>query len=431
LSNVNHFLESHVNQRGSQTALVDSFDVRLTWSQLHDQVMTESKRWIQADPAIPIVHRSENRARDVVTALAIAVAGRIEAPLDDRLSELEMDRRCELLSQRPRSSVSSSIILWTSGTTSQPMGVIQQHASWLGNAAAKLQAVPTTADDVRLTVLPLSHAYARTCDLGTWLIAGGTLAVGLGMKGLRKLAPMVRPTVMNVVPSMAHALLCQPPAGLQRLRWLGVGGAALSTDAFKAWRDRGVTVIQGYGLTETGPVIASATPKNAAAGWVGNFVQGWEREIRDGELWVRGPHLFNGYWNHDSIAAVDANGWFRTGDHVRWDSQTDQLRVLGRVDDVIVLPNAIKINPSEIEQQIALLPGVRHCMLCLRKQLELWIDGDETSHDAIRRLLLRYHPWGNETQIRYLDAPLSIEAGELTSKMTLRRSAIRERIGSR
>lgn len=430
MQSVEKFLESHVNQRGSQTALVDSFGVRLTWSQLREQVIAESKRWKQSDSLRPILHRSDHSASDVVTALAVAVAGRIEAPLDDRLPPEEFHRRCELLNQDPQSNVSSGIILWTSGTTSQPMGVIQQHASWLGNAAAKLQAVPTTADDVRLTVLPLSHAYARTCDLGTWLIAGGVLAVGLGMKGVRKLAPIVRPTVMNVVPSMAYTLLRQPAPGLQRLRWLGVGGAALSSDAFESWRDRGVTVIQGYGLTETGPVIASATPENATAGWVGRFVQGWEHEIRDGELWVRGPHLFNGYWNHDPIAAVDANGWFRTGDHVQWDSQTQQLRVLGRADDVIVLPNAIKINPSEIERQIALLPGIQHCMLCLRKDLELWIDGDETSQDAIRRCLLRY-PWGDETQIRYFDAPLSIEAGELTTKMTLRRSAIRERISDK
>ena len=97
-------------------------------------------------------------------------------------------------------------------------------------------------------------------------------------------------------------------------------------------------MIQGYGLTETSPVICSAGPGNAAPGLVGGFVEGWEHQIRDGRLWVRGPHLMLGYWGDPlaTKARLDSDGWFDTGDLVELDAAFGQLRILGRADDVIV-----------------------------------------------------------------------------------------------
>ncbi|WP_149752703.1 AMP-binding protein [Rubripirellula obstinata] len=411
--------------------MVNSEGHPVSWSQFGDWVGAKADELKRADLSKPIVYRSKNTVDDVVTAIAIACVGGTDAPLDNRLPSNEFDRRVELLKA---SSPGSKTILWTSGTTSQPMGVMQSHEAWLDNAAAKLKAVPQNVDDVRLTVLPLSHAYARTCDLGTWLISGCALAVDLGMKGLVRSVSAVNPTLMNVVPSMAYELLKRDVPGLDRLRLLGVGGAALSDEAFGAWKKRGVTVIQGYGLTETGPVIASATPENATAGLVGDFVDGWQHEIREGVLWVRGPSLMQGYWQDREATddRIDAAGWLDTNDQVEVDPKTGQLRILGRSDDVIVLDNAVKIHPALLERAAQQIVGVRHAMLILRDQLELWIDGEPAAEEPLRNLLLQHpwHPWGHSTEVRFFDRPLTIEAGELTSKLTIRRAEIVDRLSS-
>jgi long-chain acyl-CoA synthetase len=435
LLDAKQLLLTYLNQRGSKIALVGSLGRPICWSQFGDWVDIKVTELEREDLSKPIVYRSKNSMDDVVMAIAIACAGGIDAPLDDRLPPAEFERRSRLLNQSTESVGIEfcGTVLWTSGTTSKPMGVMQSHQSWLENAAAKLRAVPQTPNDVRLTVLPLSHAYARTCDLGTWLISGCTLAVDLGMKGLTQSAPLVNPTVMNVVPSMAYAVLKREIPGLDRLRLLGVGGAALSDEAFDDWKQRGVTVIQGYGLTETGPVIASATPENATAGLVGDFVDGWQHQIRDGVLWVKGRSLMHGYWQ-DSEATddrIDQQGWLNTNDQVEVDPATGQLRILGRADDVIVLDNAMKIHPAQIEQAAQQIDNVRQAMLIFRDGLELWIDGEPKDQSNIKKSLhqlLQQHSWGPSTQIRFFDHPLTVEAGELTSKLTIRRTEITDRL---
>ena len=425
----------------------------VSWRQLGELVGSAKLVLADFDLSMPIAHRCENRIEDVLVAIAIAELGGIEAPIDHRIAEPEWDRRLErlggqvLTSQKkqsirrtPRStsskpptniastSVTPGVILWTSGTTSSPKGVHLSHEAWLANAAAKLKAAPQCKEDIRLTVLPITHAYARTCDLGTWLLSGSTLAITLGYAGLIEAAAKTRPTLINCVPSMAYRLLEEgsTPKGLEGLRMLGVGGAALSEEAFAAWRKRGVTVIQGYGLTETGPVICSASPANASPGLVGDFVAGWESRIVDGELHVRGPQAMEGYWR-DEVATSqkrDAEGWILTGDEVRWDHETNQMRILGRVDDVIVLENGRKIHPTAVEQKVQRCSGVRHAMLIRRDALEIWIDGSLAETDLAGSLSQEF---GVRFDLRFFDPPLSLRAGELTPKQTIRREVIRKR----
>ena len=235
-----------------------------------------------------------------------------------------------------------ALILWTSGTTGNPKGVVHSHRSLLQNAKAKLQAVPQRVDDHRLTLLSVAHAYARTCDLGTWLISGCTLSIGRGFGGWLKLAPDRRPTLCNLVPSLASQILDQDE-GLGCLRLLGCGGAAMSKEQFQSWTERGVRVIQGYGLTETGPVISSQTPSNSIPGHAGRLVDGWQSRIEHGRLFVRGPHLLTRYWNNpdETAAKLDSQGWFDTGDLVEINSSSGQLRILGRADDRLVLVNGM------------------------------------------------------------------------------------------
>lgn len=444
-------IQQHISQRGDRAALVDFVLGPITWRQLGDCLAAAIVDLQDYDLSEPLIHDSANDLSDVIMALAVASVGGIEAPLDVRLDPAERARRVKLLGgqvlpQRQKttwlqtSTQHASVlattqppvgktILWTSGTTKAPRGVIQTHAAWLGNAAAKLAAVPQTDLDIRLTMLPLSHAYARTCDLGTWLLSGGTLAVTLGRKGLLHASSLVRPTLINTVPSVATSLLAEnvEAIGLNRLRLLGVGGAPLSTSSFNGWKQRGVTVIQGYGLTETGPVICSATPEDARPGFVGGIVDGWETRVQDGELHVRGDHTMEGYWN-DPVATqakIPADGWLRTGDLVERDETSGQWRILGRIDDVIVLENGTKIHPTTIEREVESVPSVNHAFLLMRERLELWIDGDPISRNEIELLITSKLAFC-QVAIDYFDSPLTIAAGELTSKRTIRRQRVME-----
>ncbi|MGB7346437.1 MAG: AMP-binding protein [Pirellulaceae bacterium] len=454
-----------VTTRPDQVALVlssGSSVASFTWERLAVKVVLQADLLIQQFGAAPDAFRfaayaSDNTLGDVLMALACPVAGVIEVPVDHRLGQsakaladrigglwlpehdltsgqgsvtnVAIDRLKDASSKV--NADDSALILWTSGTTDAPKAVTLTHRNLILNAAAKLAAVPDSTNDARLTSLPLCHAYARTCDLGTWLLSGCTLAMGLGFDAWLRLGPFMRPTVANIVPSLADRLLNADPrtVGIDRLRLLGCGGAAMSADDFAAWKSQGITVIQGYGLTETSPVICSATPENATAGLVGKFVDGWEHQVRDGRLFVRGPHLMAGYWS-DIHATNDRikNGWLDTGDLVEIDSATGQLRILGRADDVIVLDNGHKVHPQQIEKQIQQIAGVRHAMIVAAgRTIDLWLDAEPSDYliDKLSTQLAGRPKWERPSAVHFFDRPLSIAAGELTSKGTIRRHQIR------
>jgi long-chain acyl-CoA synthetase len=457
----------HVQVRAEHTAVVvdsdDGSKREISWHELGATVDFACRRLLkqfQADPSLPrhLGHASDNSLADIVIALASMSLGTIEFPFDHRLDFEEIGRRWnsigglwvdaalrnELADVKttpidcpnriepvPGDPDAPSLVLWTSGTTGTPRGVTLSSRNLAGNAAAKLKAVPQSISDRRLCVLPLSHAYARTCDFGTWLLSGCVLGPTLGYAGLKRSAIGLRPTLINVVPSIAYRMLeDETLRGLDDLRLLGCGGAAISEAAFELWRKRGVTVIQGYGLTETSPVICSATPENATAGCVGDFVDGWESKIVDQQLFVRGPHVMHGYWDDPSATSdrIDADGWMATGDQVEIDPSHGQLRILGRVDDVIVLDSARKIHPAVVERQVERVPSVHHAMLVKREQLEIWLDHDaDRDFEQIQKEvsgLLESLPEGRRISIYRFEPPLDLAGGELTTKGTIRRRQI-------
>lgn len=266
-------------------------------------------------------------------------------------------------------------ILFTSGTTSDAKAVVLTHGNLHQNAMAKLNAVPQTRKDRRLMLLPMTHAYARTCDIGTWILSGSVLCAGSGWQAIELLAPSVRPTLINCVPYIAEKLgrelsdNSEPRGvlakrGLDKLKLLGCGGAALTSDLFERYRSLGITVIQGYGLTETSPVICSATPEDASPGVVGRPVQGVRVRIdHDGQVLCQGPNIARTYHgDSEGFASRTHNGWFQTGDLGEFDAQ-GRLRILGRRDDAIVLSTGRKVNPLAIENQLRQTGYFRHLVL--------------------------------------------------------------------
>ncbi len=414
-----------------------------------------------------VVHTYGNRTEGLVVAIASLIAGTVEVPLDPTTPAneiisvakrvkgrwLEADgttlamRSNETLLRsfrrrlQPREYAHPALILFTSGTTGEPQGVVLSQKNLICNANAKLAAAPQTRDDVRLTVLPIWHAYARTCDVMTWLISGCTLAIDLGWEGFQRLAPAVAPTLLNTVPSLAYRLVenefqrhAPRSKAVSRLRMLGCGGAALAASAFDALTSQGVTVIQGYGLTEASPVVCSATPDNARAGHVGRPVDGCETRVdKNGQLWVRGDGVMVGYWdNEEATSKKIVNGWLDTGDCVEVDPVDGQFRILGRVDDRITLSNGRKVFPLPIEQRVQRIAGVRHAMVVPHdRHLCVYIDAENPlAHEQtvwqgmVMNAVADLPDWQRPRNVIFFPQPLADCRDLLTSKGTLRRHLI-------
>ena len=264
----------------------------------------------------------------------------------------------------PIHSPSPAMLMYTSGTTGQERGVLLSHANLLTNAIAKLDAAPQTEDDIRLNILPFSHAYARTCELSTWIISGGTLSIATNWQDFLQRAPILQPTLVNLVPYLVSKLasLCADaftatPSAEQakkilgnRLRLLQVGGAALPRRLWNQFSDIGLPPLQGYGLTETAPVICSNRSGVQQPDTVGPAVQGVEVKIdSDGVLWTRGPHVMLGYWRDNSATNERIkHGWLNTGDLAE-QLANGYYRIVGRLTDQIILSTGYKVSPLCIE----------------------------------------------------------------------------------
>ena len=267
-------------------------------------------------------------------------------------------------------------ILITSGTISRPKCVVLSHRNLRSNAQAKLLAAPQERSDIRLNILPFAHAYARTCELSTWILSGCQLCIAAHWDQFLHWAPVIQPTLVNLVPHLVHRVLerfeqagdAEHPLG-QRLRLLQVGGAALGDEVWQRMARLGWPPLQGYGLTETSPVICSNRAGRQRSDTVGPPVAGVEVRIdSDGLLWTRGEHVMLGYWRDPAGTAERMNdGWFCTGDLAeRLDDGS--LRILGRLDDQITLSTGYKVSPLELTRRLAADPWIASVVLVGQNQ---------------------------------------------------------------
>ncbi len=296
-----------------------------------------------------------------------------------------------LISFTPPKPDSIATILYTSGSTSSPKGVQLSHKNLLSNALAKLDAMPQLVSDRRLNLLPFSHAYARTCELSTWVLSGSSMITVDSIEMLLRVAPRFEPTLINGVPYLFERIrkhvfpnksmhrseeaedadsvenqqtLCKA-LGTQ-LRMLAAGGAGLDKATFNWFSACGFPIYQGYGLTEAGPVVCSNRYPTPLSNNVGFPVA--ETCIRidsDQRLFVKGPGVMLGYdGDEEATRKRICDGWLDTGDLAEWTSE-GAVRILGRADDRITLPNGYKIDPSPIERKICKVLGVDQCLLTL------------------------------------------------------------------
>jgi long-chain acyl-CoA synthetase len=286
-------------------------------------------------------------------------------------------------------------ILFTSGTTVSPKAVPLTHANFLSNARAIREVQPHDARDSFLCVLPMYHAFAFTTGFIVPLTAGAAIAFVEQLKTQEILETMhvSKTTVMLAVPRLLKLFHDAIEARVQssgvmvrsviracgflselsgrrlgrllfatvhrrfggHLRLFVSGGSALDPELFHAFGRMGFTVAEGYGLTETAPVLTVNAVGACKAGSAGKALPGVELEIRDanaqgvGELWVRGPNVMRGYLdNPKATGEVMRDQWFRTGDLCRFDSE-GYIYIVGRANDTIVTDAGKNVHPDEVE----------------------------------------------------------------------------------
>ena len=255
-------------------------------------------------------------------------------------------------------------IIYTSGTTGNPKGVMLTHGNLLSNAEAVREFSDLTDEDVLLSWLPYSHIYARTVDHYLSALMGPTVCLAESPETLVRNLAETRPTWMTAVPrfyekvwtSVEHLPTERRDAALKalfgpRLKRLSSGGAPLPKHLAEGYVSAGIPLYEGYGLTESSPVISFNFPGKHVIGSVGPAIPGVEVRIaEDGEILTKGPHVMKGYWGDE--AATDAavvDGWLHTGDVGRLDGD-GFLFITDRKKDLIITSGGKNIAPSELER---------------------------------------------------------------------------------
>lgn len=351
---------------------------------------------------------------------------------------------------------SLATILYTSGTTGEPKGVMLSQRNLTTNAVNTNAAISQDESDLRLCFLPLSHIFARTCDLYGWLNSGAQLALVESRETIVSDAQAVCPTVLNGVPYFFSSIKRSlEVAGVAdqlgmvretlggRIKYCCSGGAALPADLYDFFKAQGTPILQGYGLTESSPVISVSSFSVDRRGSVGKPIEGVEVAIaEDGEVLTRGEHVMVGYFkNERATNEVIQDGWLHTGDLGSVD-EDGFLYITGRKKELIVTATGKNISPSYIESllvaestiaQAIVIGDDRRFLSALIVPDYAYIEkheqvvGDELQQLIAERIRARLSVCGKHEQVvkfTLLDRPFSIEHGEMTAKLSLRRAVI-------
>jgi long-chain acyl-CoA synthetase len=361
-------------------------------------------------------------------------------------------------------------IMYTSGTTGNPKGVMLTHGNLLSNAEAMLEMEgPISPDALVLNWLPFSHIYARTVDHYRCMAGSATTALAESAETLVDNLKEVCPTHFASVPRFYEKVLTASAAddpqqtgrNLRRIFGpridrISSGGAPLPLPVAQAYWDAGLHVYQGYGLTESSPVISFNHKGENKLGTVGRPIPGVEVRIAaDGEVLTRGPHVMKGYWNDPAAThAAIRDGWLHTGDLGTLDAD-GFLSITGRKKELLVLSNGKKVVPSYMEGLLQSDPCIEQAVVCgegrnfltallvphwenVRQALQA--KGvtlppgteDGTPHPAVLTLLgervnAALTDLSNAEQVRkflVVPQPFSMAADEMTVSLKLRRNVV-------
>jgi long-chain acyl-CoA synthetase len=406
-------------------------------------------------------------------------------------------------------------IVYTSGTTGRPKGVMLSHNNILSNVEACLSVLTPRPDDIFLSFLPLSHTFERTCGYYLAVMTGSTTAYSRSIPQLGEDLQTIRPTLLISVPRIyervygtIRARLAEGPAFRRKLFDLAIevgcarfehaqgrgpwapsfllwpvldalvakkirarlggrlraaisGGAALPPEISRVFIGLGITVLQGYGLTETSPVSCANRPDDNLPASVGKAVPKVEVKIGpNNALLIKGPNIMLGYWNNDAATRqmIQPDGWLNSGDTARIDEQ-GHVFITGRLKEIIVLSNGEKVPPLDMEaailrdplfEQVMLLgEGKPYLSIMAVLNAEQWkklcdeqrldsaaadlVNSGEVEKIVLGRIAMRLREFPGYAQVRRagltLD-PWTVENGLLTPTMKLKRARVMEKFNA-
>ena len=405
-------------------------------------------------------------------------------------------------------------LVYTSGTTGRPKGVMLTHSSLVANCSQTWQCLPLTEQDVSLSYLPLSHAFERTVAYYLAVAVGSQLVISRGIQSLTEDMQHAQPTTMNTVPrvlekihtSFVNQIASEGEAAVQTLAWaqevgwrrfcrknslpvehspreelddaawpdldakigtrvralfggrirdLISGGAALNYSIAKFFCAMGIHLRQGYGLTESAPVISMSETVGNHPTTVGKPLPGIEVKLgANDELLVRGPQVMKGYWHRPDATkeTFTEDGFLKTGDQADL-SDGGRIRIKGRIKEIIVTSTGEKIPPVDLEFAIQSDPLFEQVMIIGEDRpfvavlvvvnptrwenfcAELSLDPkDPASYESrqaqravlqrIRKLTRQFPQYGVPRAVRILSEHWTPENGMTTSTMKLRRRVI-------
>jgi len=328
-------------------------------------------------------------------------ADALRIDLDDR----EEPTYASLLSDQPPPDVALSpsetaFLVYTSGTTGHPKGVMLSHGNVMSDLVHGTKVIPIYPDDVLLSIAPWHHILGLVACLILPIYGGGTAIYTDEYRRIAELMPEYGVSIFVGIPKLHHAMYAKLRDKVRssvvgrvmwqvaprlighgvkkrltggRLRFFVSGSAPLDPKVALGFRRMGIGMMEGYGLTETSPVISLCDPFSKKPGSVGRPIPTVEVRIRDpwpdgtGELLVRGPIVMQGYYN-DSAAtaeAIDEDRWFHTGDLAQLDSD-GEIHLKGRAKNVIILETGKSVYPEELEWEIGRIPYVEEVLVRYR-----------------------------------------------------------------
>ncbi|RMG38607.1 MAG: long-chain fatty acid--CoA ligase, partial [Methanobacteriota archaeon] len=404
-------------------------------------------------------------------------------------------------------------IIYTSGTTGEPKGVMLTHGNFLSNIEGSIRALPVNNTDTFLSFLPLSHVFERMVGHFLANYVSATIAYAESIETVPQNLIEVRPTLMASVPRLFEKIYArivesveegsglkkklfywaigvgrevttykqkrQPlPGGLKlkfgianklvfsklkervggRIRFFVSGGAPLSKEIGEFFTAAGLLILEGYGLTETSPVISVNRLEKFKFGSVGIPLDNVEVKIaEDGEILTRGPHVMKGYYKKEAETkeAIDSDGWFHTGDIGIIDEE-GFLIITDRKKNIIVTAGGKNVAPQKIENLLVTTRYIEQAMVIGDKRKfcsALIVPSFETlekfaaeqgisfnshkelcEHPKVKELIQQEIENVNKELASYetvkkfilLDQPFSIESGELTPSLKVKRKIVEQ-----
>ncbi len=445
---------------------------------------------------------SKNFISEIESLKVIASIHKLDDQIPDLIPELENIQQVEFTSSACDCQQPVTIV-FTSGTTGRPKGVVLTHRNLLANAAGAGRAVPVDATDCLLSFLPLSHTFERTTGYYAPMLHGAEIVYTRSIEQLAEDLQIIKPTILISVPRIyervfakindqvqqkskfaqtlfkhAHQIGYQKFCYRQgmaswsckflifplldllvakkirarlggRLKFAVAGGAAFAKNLNAFFVGMGINVVQGYGMTESSPVISTNRVDNNIIGSVGIALDNVEVKLSDvEELMVRGDSIMQGYWDNEQATkeVLTEDGWLHTGDIARIENEI--IYITGRVKDIIVLSNGEKIPPADVEHAVcadplfdqAIVIGERRPFLsaivvlnkeqCKLQRINLSnINSEDVKAELLQRISRHMSEFPGYAQVYKITATLdewNIENGLLTPTLKIKREKVKE-----